>query len=75
MIVSEQIKQLCQVSKLAHNMITSVNRMYQALYHPYSNPERSQQKCADNAAEFDSMKDTFENIEMDNILKSELELQ
>ena len=43
--------------------------MYQALYHPYSNPEKSQQKSGDNATESDSMKDTFENIEMDNILK------
>jgi hypothetical protein len=53
-------------------MIANVNHMYQVLYHPYNNPEKSQQKCGDDATESDGMKCTFENIEMDNKLKSEL---
>ena len=50
-------------------MIINVNCKHQALYHPYSNPKKSQQKYGDNATESDGMKNTFENIEMDNILK------
>ena len=41
--------------------------MYQALYHPYSNPKKSQQKCGDSSTKSDNRKGTFENIEMDNI--------
>ena len=72
MRVSEQVRYQNQVSKLAHKMINNANCMCQALYHLYSSPEKSQQKYGDNAIESDSTKDTFENNEMENTLKSML---
>ena len=51
-------------------MITNASRMYQAPYHPCSNPERSRQKHRDNVTEPDNKKGIFESTEMDKESKS-----
>ena len=50
-------------------MIANASHMYWALYHPYSNPEKSQQTYEDHATEPDNRRGSFESNGMDKELK------
>ena len=50
-------------------MIANASHMYRALYHPYSNPEKSQQMHEDHVTESDNTRGSFESNGMDKELK------